>query len=113
MKPGGSVLYGDACWEHPPTEAAPAIFGEAVQALPALVEQALAAGWRIIHLSTADQREWDDFEATWRAGREEWLLAHPEDESASEVRDQLDRQLRDYIGAYRAVLGFAYLVLAR
>jgi hypothetical protein len=25
------------------------------------------AGWRVIHLSTADQREWDDFESTSRA----------------------------------------------
>jgi SAM-dependent methyltransferase len=113
VKPGGRMLYGDACWEHPPpTEAAAAIFGEEVQALPAVVELALAAGWRIIHLSTADQSEWDDFEATWRAGREEWLLAHPDDEGATEVRRQLDRQVRDYIGAYRGVLGFTYLVVA-
>lgn len=113
VPPGGRLLFGEGCWERPPTEAASALFGDDVIALADLVRHAVAAGWRILHLSTADQREWDDFEATWRAGRQEWLLANPDDDRAFEVRELLDRQLHDYVNAYRGVLGFAYLVLAR
>lgn len=110
---GGRLLYGDLSWERPPTEAAAEMFGEEATELPVLVERARTAGWRVLHLSTADQREWDDFESTWRAGRQEWLLGHPDDPRAAELRDELDRQLRQYVEVYRGVLGMAYLVLGR
>ena len=110
---GGRVLVGDACWEGSPTAAALEIFGDEVLPLPEVVEEARAAGWRVLHLSTADQREWDDFESTWRAARQEWLLQNPDHSGAATTRDQLDAQLRDYVGVYRGVLGFVYLVLAR
>lgn len=113
VPPGGRLLFGEGCWERPPTPAAAAVFGDEVIALPEIVEQARAAGWRVLHLSTADQREWDDFEGTWRSGRQQWLLDHPADSRAEEVRDTLDAQQREYVETYRGVLGFCYLVLAR
>ena len=81
--------------------------------LSGLVEAATTVGWRVLHLSTANQREWDDFEARWRAGRQEWLLAHPGDARAAQVRRKVDQQLSEYVDCYRGVLGFAYLVLSR
>ena len=111
--PGGRLLFGDGYWASPPPAAATAIFGETVPSLPELLEASRAAGWRSIHLSVADQREWDDFESTFRAGRQEWLLAHTDDPRAEQVRDWLDDREREYAGVYRGVLGFAYLVLAR
>lgn len=113
VTPGGRVLFGDGCWEVTPTAAAAAIFGTEVLPLGDLIEQALASGWRLLHFSTADQREWDEFESSWSAGRQEWLLAHPDDPRSTEVRDQLDSRLRDYVSGYRGVLGFGYFVLAR
>ncbi len=114
VRPGGRLLFGAGCWETPtPSDAARAMFGEAFLTLGGLVEDAVGAGWRVLHVSTADQREWDDFESSWRAGRQEWLLAYPEDERADELRSRVDRQVCDYVGVYRGVLGFAYLVLAR
>ena len=110
---GGRLLFGDGCWEHSPTDEASRMFGESVRSLSDLVEAAQNTGWRILHLSTADQREWDDFELTYRAGRQEWLLANPNDERAPSVRGELDAQLQQYIGTYRAVLGFCYLVVGR
>lgn len=101
------------CFEAPPSPAAAEMFGDEALPLAELVEQARTLGWRVLHLSTADQREWDDFESTWRAGRQEWLLKHPVHPMASEVRERLDAQLRRYTSAYRGVLGFAYLVMAR
>jgi SAM-dependent methyltransferase len=110
---GGRVLFGDGYWASPPTPAATELFGAGVPSLPQLLAAARATGWRVIHMSTADQREWDDFEFTFRAGRQEWLLAHGDDPRAAEVRDWLDTREREYVETYRGILGFAYLVLAR
>jgi len=109
---GGRLLFGDGYWEAAPSGLATELFGEQVLPLAGLLEACQAAGWRVIHMSVADQREWDDFESTFRAGRQEWLLAHPADPRAADVRDWLDARERQYIQVYRNVLGFAYLVLA-
>jgi hypothetical protein len=111
--PRGRVLVGDGCWPAPPTPAAQAIFGDDVLPLADLAAACRGAGWQILHLSTADEREWDDFESRHRAGQREWLLAHPDDPRAAEVRDRHDEREREYLTTYRGVLGFAYLVLAR
>lgn len=92
---------------------ATALFGEDTMPLPGLMEACRAAGWRVIHLSTASQLEWDDFESAFRAGRQEWLLANPGHPRASEIRDWIDARERQYVTVYREVLGFAHLVLAR
>lgn len=113
VPPGGRLLFGDGYWERKPTIEATEIFGDETMPLADLIEQARALGWRVLHFSTADQREWDDFEATWRAGRQEWLLEHADDPRATEVRDELDAQLRQYVDVYRGLLGLAYLVLGR
>jgi cyclopropane fatty-acyl-phospholipid synthase-like methyltransferase len=111
--PHGRVLVGDGCWAAPPTKAAHAIFGDDVLPLADLVAAAGEAGWQVLHLSTADQREWDDFESRHRAGQREWLLANADDPRAAEVRQRQDEREREYLTAYRGVLGLAYLVLAR
>jgi SAM-dependent methyltransferase len=112
VPPGGRLLFGDGFWEGEPTTAARGIFGDEVQSLPGMLEACRSAGWRVIHLSTADQREWDDFESTFRAARQEWLLANPGHPRAAEIRDWLDSREREYVGVYRGVLGLAYTVLA-
>ncbi|MEV4494339.1 methyltransferase domain-containing protein [Micromonospora arborensis] len=113
VRPGGRLLFGDAYWDRPPPPEVEQIFGPNVLTLPGLMEAAQERGWRVLHLSTADQREWDDFESTWLAGRQEWLLTYPEDPRAADVRTELDDRLRQYVGGYRGVLGLAYLVLGR
>ena len=110
--PGGRLLFGDACWTEEPSAAAAEMFEE-VPHLTALLEHVAASGWRVLHLSTADQREWDDFESTWRAARQEWLLAHGDDERAAAVRSRLDAQLDAYVRTHRGMLQFCYLVLGR
>jgi ubiquinone/menaquinone biosynthesis C-methylase UbiE len=109
---GGRLLYGDAVWSQPPTPEAVALLGEDIVSLPELLEAARAAGWRVIHFSETDQREWDDFESTFRAGRQEWLLANPGDPKADEIREWLDDRERGYVTVYRGFLGFAHLILA-
>jgi SAM-dependent methyltransferase len=113
VAPDGRVLFGDGFWERAPGPAAVKFFGNRTLGLPGLLEACRATGWRVIHFSTADQHEWDDFESTFRAGEQEWLLANPEHPRANEIRDWLDSREREYVSVYRGVLGFAYLVLAR
>lgn len=113
VEPRGRLLFGDAFWAREPSPAAAEIFGDVLRPLPELLEACRAAGWRVIHLSTADQREWDDFESTFRAGRQEWLLANEGHPRAAEIREWLDSREREYVSVYRGMLGFAYLVLGR
>ncbi|GAB3979436.1 class I SAM-dependent methyltransferase [Plantactinospora veratri] len=113
VRPGGRLLFADGFWERAPSPEAVEIFGADVLGLPDLLELIRGAGWRVLHFSTTDQREWDDFENTWRAGREEWLLAHPDDPRAADVRDELDARLREYASVYRGLLGLGYFVLGR
>lgn len=113
VRPGGRLLFGEGFWERPPTVEATKILGAGIMPLADLVEHARSLGWRVLHVSTADQREWDDFESTWLAGRQEWLLRHPDDPRAAGLRDELDARLREYVGVYRGVLGLAYFVLGR
>ncbi|MBU2664524.1 class I SAM-dependent methyltransferase [Actinoplanes bogorensis] len=113
VRPGGRLLFGDGFWERPPSPEATEIIGPGIMPLAGLVEQARELGWRVLHMSVADQREWDDFESTWLAGRQAWLLRHPDDPRATELRDELDIRLREYVGVYRGVFGFAYLILGR
>ncbi|MGB3444896.1 MAG: methyltransferase domain-containing protein [Actinophytocola sp.] len=111
--PRGRVLVGDGCWETAPTPAAHAIFGDDLLPLADLVAACRDTGWQVLHMSVADQREWDDFESRHRAGFREWVLANPGDPMAAEVTSREDAREREYLTAYRGVMGLAYLVLAR
>ena len=112
VPPGGRLLFGDCFWAQPPSREAVGLFGEETVPLPDLMEACRAEGWRVIHLSTASQLEWDDYESSFRAGRQEWLLASPGHPRAAGIRDWIDARERQYLTVYREVLGFAYLVLA-
>jgi SAM-dependent methyltransferase len=110
---GGRLLFGDCFWARPPSRQAVDLFGEETMLLPGLVGACRAEGWRVVHLSTASQLEWDDYESSFRAGRQEWLLASPGHPRAAGIRDWIDARERQYVTVYRGVLGFAYLALAR
>lgn len=112
VRPGGRLLFGDGCWEGKLTPAAAAMFDD-VLPLAEIIDVVRAGNWRTLHLSTASQRESDEFESRWRLGSEEWLRANPAAASAPQVRDELDERLAEYVGTYRGVLGFCYLVLGR
>jgi SAM-dependent methyltransferase len=113
LVPQGRALIGDGCWPAPPTPAAHNIFGDEVLPLADLAAACADAGWQVLHLSTASQSEWDAFESRHRAGPREWLLANPTDPRAPEVARLHRSREQEYLTAYRGVLGFAYLVLAR
>jgi SAM-dependent methyltransferase len=111
VTPGGRMLYGDAFWAAAPNPAAVEIFGEAVTDLDGLTARATEAGWRVRLVSEASQEEWDEFEATFRAGDHNWARAHPDDPGAAAAVQEMRRRREEYETVYRGVLGFAFLVL--
>jgi hypothetical protein len=113
VNPGGLLLFGDGFWEREPSQAAVEIFGEEVVPLGDLVRLAHSAGWRVLHMSQADQLEWDDFETTWRLGRHRWLTEHPDAPESTKLREDLEQGLLTYLDVYRGVLGYCYLILGR
>lgn len=110
---GGKVLVGDMCWEKPPTKEALATFGDDVPTLHDLVKSCRQAGWMVLHLSTADQREWDTFESGHRKGLRDWIITNPNDKRAEGIRVQQNDREDQYLAVYRGALSFAYLVLGR
>lgn len=113
VAPGGRLLFGDGVWASPPTDAARELFGDAVLPRPEMQRLIAAAGWRVLARSVAGLDEWDEFEDAWRAGREQWRLAHAGDPRAAAVAAELAERLTEYVDVYRGVLGFTYLVLTR
>jgi len=115
LRPGGRLLFGDAFWERTPTAAALDGLGAAPGELPllaGLVDLALTTGYRPLAVSVADIDEWDSFESRFCAGRERWLLEHPDAPNAAEVRAVVDQHRNGWLYGYRGYLGFAYLTLA-
>ena len=109
---GGRLLYGDGCFVRAPSATTAEIF-DGMLPFSDLVRAVDAAGWRVLHLSMSDRLEWDEFESSFRAGPEEWLLANPEVPGADDVRSWLDGRRAEYLDGYRDELGFCWLVLAR
>jgi hypothetical protein len=89
------------------------MLGEIQPSLSALVDCSIEAGFRPLHVDTADQAEWDEFEWCTYRGLEEFALREPEDPLAPVAREMVDARRKEYLRGYRGILGFAYLILAR
>ncbi|MFD7311786.1 methyltransferase domain-containing protein [Promicromonospora sp. NPDC059942] len=100
--PHGNLLFGDGVYEAEPDAVVREAFGN-LPDLAGLARIATDAGFRVLHAATSTQGEWDDFESDWRAGIER--LATPG------ARAFADRRREEYLGGYRGVVGFAWLVL--
>ena len=114
LRPGGRVLLGEAFWTHPPTDAAvAALDGAELGSLADLVNLAVDHGLRPLAVAEASTDEWDAFESGYALAWERWLLAHPDDPEADQIRAQADEHRSRWLRGYRGSLGFAYLTLAR
>ena len=110
--PGGRLVFGDGCWETPPTQAAIDLFEDRVLGISDLVDAAVATGWRVLDLSTADQHEWDEFESALERAESSGSNLTVRTLGPTRSRPGSEGRLRD-LHVYRGVLGFAYLVLSR
>lgn len=117
VNPGGRLLFGAEYCEHPPTEGELAALWDGMTAddctdLAGLVDLAIAADFRPLHIETVTRGEWEEYESGHMAERELWLTAHPHHPRADEVRHALDTQRNIWLRGHRDLLGFAYLTLA-
>jgi SAM-dependent methyltransferase len=112
---GTRVVYGEAIWSVPPTEAAAGALGGRLdehKSLAALVDVAVDAGFATFGAHEANTDEWDEFESGCGACYTRWLLDHePEHPDTDEVRAMARDQHDRYRRAYRGVLGMGYLEL--
>ncbi|GAA1369659.1 class I SAM-dependent methyltransferase [Catellatospora chokoriensis] len=100
--PGGRLLFGEGFYRTEPTEQVREAFGD-LPDLAGLARLAVAAGFRPMHVAESTLAEWDDFESDWRAGIEH--VGTPQ------ARAFADQRREEYLGGYRGVLGFAWLIL--
>ncbi|GGN65820.1 SAM-dependent methyltransferase [Streptomyces albiflavescens] len=111
----GRVLLGEGFWQRTPTSAElsgmwPGASVDEQYELPALVDLAVAAGFRPEWIETASLDEWEEFESGYQADAEVWLAGHTDHPLAAETRERLDRHRRSWM-SYRGILGLAYLTL--
>jgi SAM-dependent methyltransferase len=114
VRPGGKVLIGDGIWRCPPTDAALQALEATADdflSLAAIVDAAIASGYRLLSVGEANDDEWDDFESRWCSGYERWLLANADHPEAPAARERVDDHRTRWLHGYRGVLGFAYLTL--
>ncbi|MEU9510818.1 methyltransferase domain-containing protein [Micromonospora sp. NPDC048170] len=100
--PGGRLLFADGFYQASPTAQVREIFGD-LPDLATLVQFAVDAGFRPLHVAVSTLAEWDDFESDWRAGIER--LGTPD------ARAFADRRRGEYLDGYREVVGFGWLIM--
>ncbi|MFI7386336.1 SAM-dependent methyltransferase [Streptomyces sp. NPDC049813] len=116
VRPGGRVVLGEGFWERVPADGELAAMWPGARAddhvgLGALVDLAVAAGFRPVWIESASREEWEEFESGYRHDTELWLAMNPGHPLATETRERVDRQRASWAGGYRNVLGIAYLTL--
>ena len=89
----------------------PGIKAEDNKDIAGLVDLAIEAGFRPLRIESVTRGEWEDFESGIAADREQWLLDHPADPRAEEVRAQLDNVRGIWLRGHWEIFGFAYLTL--
>ncbi|MEW1828511.1 class I SAM-dependent methyltransferase [Streptomyces sp. NPDC088196] len=112
---GGRVVLGEGFWQRPPTTAElagmwPGARPDEHYDLGALVDLAVAAGFRPEWTETANADEWEEFESAYQADAEVWLAGHGDHPLAAATRERLDLHRSQWM-SYRGVLGLAYLTL--
>jgi cyclopropane fatty-acyl-phospholipid synthase-like methyltransferase len=115
LSPGAPLVYGEAIWSRPPTEAAAAPLARRLDEfvfLPDLVDMAWSCGFTVARVHEASLDEWDRFESGYAASWATWLANHPGSHpDASAVREDSRRHRDAYFRGYRGILGMAYLAL--
>ncbi|EFK99416.1 conserved hypothetical protein [Streptomyces sp. SPB78] len=116
VNPGGRVLLGEGFFTRTPGAEElgrlwPGAEADDHPSLGALVDAAVAGGFRPLWTETASASEWEEFESGYRAAGEEWLALHPGHPEADVVRERLDAQRAFWLDGHLGLLGIAWLTL--
>ena len=113
VRPGGRVLFGEGCWERPPTAAAAALFGEDVIALADIVRLPGQPTGRCCTSAPPTNANGTTSKRPGAAAASNGCSTTHTTTGGPDVQDTLDAQLKEYVEVYRGALGFGYLVLGR
>lgn len=118
LRCGGLMLLGEPYWRRtPPDEqTAAACHATAIadyQLLPELIEQFQDLGYDVVEMMLADQDSWDRYAAAQWLNLRRWLDRNPDDELASEVREELATEPARYARYTREFLGWGVFTLMK
>lgn len=118
LRTGGIILVGEPYWRHlPPNEdAAKRCLAGSISdylKLPELVSSFGDLGYDVVEMVLADQDSWDRYEAAKWITMRKWLESNPDDDMATEVREQLSSEPRRYVEYSREYLGWGVFALMK
>jgi hypothetical protein len=118
LRPGGLILVGEPFWRSEPSspEALAACHASTVDAyafLPDLVDSFGDLGYDVVEMVLADEDSWDRYRAAQWLNVRRWLDAHPDDELAPAMREELTRAPGDYARYERSLLGWGVFALMK
>lgn len=118
LRPGGLLLVGEPYWRKEPpdqetVEACYARSREEFLNLSDLVTAFGEAGWDLVEMVLADQDGWDRYEAAHWFNVRAWLDAHPDDELAEQLRQELAHSPLRHVRGPRNYLGWGVFALMR
>ncbi|WP_434638897.1 SAM-dependent methyltransferase [Klebsiella sp. I138] len=116
LKAGGIMLIGEPYWRRVPTtqeiaKACGATSDADFLTLPQLVASFGDSGYDLVEMVLADQDGWDRYEAAKWLTMRQWLEANPDDDFATEVREQLTASPERHVAFTREYLGWGVFAL--
>jgi SAM-dependent methyltransferase len=118
LRPGGVLLLGEPFWRGLPEteEAVRACYAQTREdfaELPALLDRFDGLGYDLVEVVLADEGSWDRYAAAQWLSVRRWLAAHPDDDIAAELREELRVAPRKHLLFQRRLLGWGVFVLMR
>jgi SAM-dependent methyltransferase len=118
LRPGGTMLIGEPYWRRTPPDDQTARECHASGVadfllLPDLIVQFQDLGYDLVEMVLADQDSWDRYTATQWLNLRRWLDQNPDDELATDVRDELAGEPARYARSTREFLGWGVFALMK
>ncbi|MFJ4715356.1 SAM-dependent methyltransferase [Streptomyces sp. NPDC088785] len=118
LRPGGLMLIGEPYWRRLPPDERTAQDCHATSVadfreLPDLIERFQELGYDVVEMTLSDQDSWDRYAAAQWLSMRRWLDAHPDDETAPRVRQELTEEPARYARATREHLGWGVFALMK
>ena len=115
VRPGGLLLWSDPFWKADPDPAFVAMLGPyaAYKTHAGNIEAGEAAGLELWYAGASPDHEWDDCTFSMYAVAQAWLVDHPDDPDAAEVRMRTQMQRMAYQTFGRHTLGFGLYLFRR
>ena len=116
LRPGGLMLNGEPYWRRTPPDEETARACHATGLadfllLAELIEQFQQLGYDVVEMMLADQDSWDRYAAAQWLNLRRWLDQNPDDDLATEVREELTTEPARYARSTREHLGWGVFAL--